>query len=181
MESKADAGGSATVTCRVCGGEVNARGECVVCGTKQSAAAPGPSNGGLASWLKGESGDNGLSSWIGAPVTPPNADEREDALRKWLAGEDNAFQEWIGGGAPGGSSAGTSPKAAKAARVADEKLRELRAKALEADALQAELDAMRTTLARELANFRSGRFDPIEYIEEVANLSKELQTEIARR
>ena len=164
------------MTCRVCGGEVNARGECVVCGTKQAAPAPAPANNGLASWLKGESGDNGLSSWIGAPVNAPAADGREDALRKWLAGEDNAFQEWIGGPGAGGPT-----RTAKAEQVADDKLRELRAKALEVDGLRAELEAMRATLTRELANFRSGRFDPIQYIEEVATLSKDLQTEIAKR
>src|SRR3989441_2937364 len=40
---------------------------------------------------------------------------------------------------------------------------------------------MRATLNRELANFRQGRFDPVKYIEETANLSKQLQTEIAKR
>ncbi len=179
METKADAGGPATVTCRVCGGEVNTRGECVVCGTKQSDPQAASAENGLASWLKGDSGENGLSTWIGSPVPPPNQDGREDALRKWLAGEDNAFQDWIGT-ASGGTV--TASKAAKATgRVPDEKLRELRSKALEADGLRAELESMRTTLARELANFRSGRFDPVQYIEEVAGLSKRLETEIARR
>src|SRR3989449_4876003 len=40
---------------------------------------------------------------------------------------------------------------------------------------------MRVTLNRELANFRQGKFDPVKYIEETANLSKQLQTEIAKR
>ena len=180
METKPDAGGTTTVTCRVCGGEVNARGECVVCGTKQGEPRSPETNGNLTSWLKGESGANGLSTWIGAPVGAP-PDAREDALRKWLAGEDNAFQDWIG--TP--SETGGAKPPAKAARsgqpLADDKLRELRSKALEADGLRAELETMRATLTRELANFRSGRFDPIQYIEEVAALSKELQTEIARR
>ncbi len=177
METKADAGGAAAATCRVCGGEVSARGECVVCGTKQTESAPPTSTNGLAAWLKGESGANGLSSWMGAPVSPPAPDGREDALRKWLAGEDNAFQDWIGGPSAGGVSAAPS----KGERVSEDKLRDLRAKALEAEGLKAELDAMRATVAKELANFRNGRFDPIEYIEEVADLSKKLQTEIAKR
>ena len=54
METKSDAGGSTTVTCRVCGGEVNPRGECVVCGTKQTEAREAAGEGGLASWVKGE-------------------------------------------------------------------------------------------------------------------------------
>jgi KaiC/GvpD/RAD55 family RecA-like ATPase len=179
LETKADAGGTASVTCRVCGGEVNARGECVVCGTKQSDNPTPTAENGLTSWLKGDKGENGLSTWLGAPVPSPNQDDREDALRKWLAGEDNAFQDWIG--APSGATV-TTAKAAKGSEgVPDEKLRELRSKALEADGLRAELESMRSTLTRELANFRSGRFDPVRYIEEVADLSKQLETEIARR
>ena len=179
METKPEAGGTTTVTCRVCGGEVNARGACVVCGTKQNASGPTANDSGLASWLKGEPGDDGLNAWVSAPAGA-DSDGREDALRKWLAGEDTAFQEWIGAGATG-SAATAAGRATPPSRIGDEKLRELRAKALEADGLRAELEAMRATLARELVNFRSGRFDPIQYIEEVANLSKDLQTEIAKR
>src|SRR3989442_3676435 len=65
--------------------------------------------------------------------------------------------------------------------MSDDKVRDLRAKALEVDGLRAELDAMRTTLNRELANFRQGKFDPVKYMEDSANLSKPLQTELAKR
>ncbi len=179
MATKAEAGGSAVVTCRVCGGEVNPHGECVVCGTKQGEPNSVASQGNLVSWLKGGQGENGLSGWIGAPVVPANPDGREDALRKWLAGEDTAFQDWIGTSAGATATAVTTAKGGD--QVSDGKLRELRSKALEADGLRAELEAMRSTIARELAHFRSGRFDPIQYIEEVAGLSKQLETEIARR
>ena len=179
VETKAEASVTAPLACRVCGGEVNARGACVVCGTKQSESPAAPSQDGLASWLKGDEGEAGLSGWIGAPVPEPTPGGREDALRKWLAGEDTAFQDWIGTPAPSGAAAAGASKSGE--QVPDEKLRELRSKALEADGLRAELEAMRATLARELSNFRSGRFDPIQYIEEVAGLSKNLETEIARR
>ncbi len=179
MGAKSETEQAPALTCRVCGGEVNARKECVVCGTKQTEARTLAGDSSLSSWLKGESGDNGLSSWIGAPVSSGGKqDGREESLRKWLSGEDNAFQDWIG--LP---SSGTAP--AKTGRfpdqVFDEKLRELRSKAFEADGLRAELDTMRATLARELGNLRSGKFDPVQYIEETANLSKQLQTEIAKR
>ncbi len=180
METKSDAPGTAAVTCRVCGGEVNAGGECVVCGTKQSETSPPATQAGLASWLKGESGDKALKAWATGPTADAGPDGREEALRKWLAGEDNAFQDWIG--TPASAPTKTTGKGARPGEaVPDERLRELRAKALEADGLKAELDTMRATLNKELANFRSGRFDPIQYIEEVASLSKDLQTEIARR
>src|SRR2546422_822143 len=167
--------GTVSQVCRVCGGEVNPHGECVVCGTKQS-DPPKTEDRGTAAWLKGESSDGGLNAWIGASVA--GGDSKDEALRKWLAGEDTAFQDWIG--VPtitGGAKSARTP----AERVSDDKVRELRTKALEVDGLHAELESMRATLSRELANFRQGKFDPVKYIEETANLSKQLQTEIAKR
>ncbi|HEX9567660.1 MAG TPA: ATPase domain-containing protein [Thermoplasmata archaeon] len=166
--------GTVSQVCRVCGGEVNPHGECVVCGTKQS-DPPKADDKGSTTWLKGDS-DGGLNAWIGASVA--GGDSKDDALRKWLAGEDTAFQDWIGvPTTAGGAKASRTP----AERVSDDKVRELRTKALEVDGLHAELEAMRSTLNRELANFRQGKFDPVKYIEETANLSKQLQTEIAKR
>ncbi len=166
--------GTVAQVCRVCGGEVNPHGECVVCGTKQSPSGAKAEDKGLGTWLKGDS-DGSLNAWMGAEAT--GADSRDDALRKWLAGEDDAFQEWIGvPTVTGGAKAGRT-----ADYVSDDKLRDLRAKGLEVDGLRAELESMRATLNRELANFRTGRFDPVQYIEETANLSKQLQTEIAKR
>ncbi|HVG37172.1 MAG TPA: hypothetical protein VNA10_05525, partial [Thermoplasmata archaeon] len=166
--------GTVSQVCRVCGGEVNPHGECVVCGTKQS-DPPKTEDPGTAAWLKGES-DGGLNAWIGASVA--GGDSKDEALRKWLAGEDTAFQDWIGvPTVTGGAKSARTP----AERVSDDKVRELRTKALEVDGLHAELESMRATLNRELANFRQGKFDPVKYIEETANLSKQLQTEIAKR
>src|SRR2546422_10095944 len=160
--------------CRVCGGEVNPHGECVVCGTKQS-DPPKSDDKGSTTWLKGDS-DGGLNTWIGASVA--GGDSKDDALRKWLAGEDNAFQDWIG--VPSASGGAKTPRT-PAERVSGDKGRELRTKALEGDGPHARLEAIRSTLNRELPNFRQGRFDPVKYIEETANLSKQLQTEIAKR
>src|SRR2546425_838963 len=112
--------------CRVCGGEVNPHGECVVCGTKES-DPPKADDKGSTAWLKGGS-DGGLNAWIGASVA--GGDSKDDALRKWLAGEDTAFQDWIGvPTTAGGGKASRTP----AERVSDDKVRELRTKALEAD------------------------------------------------
>src|SRR5213076_3195525 len=157
--------------CRVCGGEVNPHGECVVCGTKQD--APTTTDKGLPSWLKNESGE--ASTWLSAPGT---GDSRDEALRKWLSGEDTAFQDWIG--VPT-TSGGCLAARVTSDRMSDDKLRELRSKAMEVDGMRAELESMRATLNRELSNFRQGKFDPVKYIEETATLSKQLQTEIAKR
>jgi KaiC/GvpD/RAD55 family RecA-like ATPase len=155
--------------CRVCGGEVNPQGECVVCGSKQDVAPSGGDRG--AAWLRGESEG---STWLGGG----GGDSRDEALRKWLSGEDTAFQDWLG--VPTSSGAASAARAAND-RLSDDKVRELREKALEVDGMRAELAAMRSTLNRELVNFRQGKFDPVKYIEETANLSKQLQTEIGKR
>lgn len=158
----------------MCGGEVNPHGVCVVCGTKQSEGGARPDDKANETWLKSGS-DGGLNAWLGSAA--PGGDSRDEALRKWLAGEDNAFQEWIGVPTVSG------PKVARVSpeRMSDDKMRDLRQKGLEVDGLRAELESIRGTMNRELANFRSGRFDPLKYIEETAALSKQLQTEIAKR
>ena len=160
--------------CRVCGGEVNPHGECVVCGTKQNEPATMPDDKGFATWVKGDAA--GAMTWLAAG--PSGGDSRDDALRKWLSGEDTAFQDWIG--VPTTAGAARAPRGT-ADRLSDDKMRDLRSKALEVDGMRAEVDSMRTTLNRELANFRQGKFDPVKYITETANLSKQLQTEIAKR
>src|SRR5437867_13304782 len=84
--------GAVAQVCRVCGGEVNPHGECVVCGTKQSDPLKADDKG-AAPWLKAES-DGGLNAWIGASVA--GGDSRDEALRKRLVCEDTALQEWMG-------------------------------------------------------------------------------------
>src|SRR5207244_11207565 len=129
--------------CSVSGGKANPQGECVDYGTNQS-DPPKADDKGATTWIKGD-WDGGLNAWIGASVS--GGDSKDDALRKWLAGEDTAFQDWIGvPTTSGGAKASRTP----AERVSDDKVRELRTKALEADGLQAELEAMRSTLNRQL-------------------------------
>src|SRR2546422_3109176 len=86
--------GTVSQVCRVCGGEVNPHGECVVCGTKQS-DPPKTEDRGTAAWLKGESSDGGLNAWIGASVA--GGGSQDEAPPKWLAGEGTALPGWIWG------------------------------------------------------------------------------------
>src|SRR3989441_3115989 len=83
--------GTVSQVCRVCGGEVNPHGECVVCGTKQS-DPPKSDDKGSATWLKVDS-DGGLNAWIGASVA--GGVSKDDALRKWLGGEVTSFQDLL--------------------------------------------------------------------------------------
>src|SRR3989441_12005612 len=82
--------GTVSQVCRVCGGEVNPHGECVVCGTKQS-DPPKTEDRGTAAWLKGESSDGGLNAWIGASVA--GGGSKDEAPPKGLARGGTAFQE----------------------------------------------------------------------------------------
>src|SRR3989449_3903053 len=86
--------GTVSQVCRVCGGEVNPHGECVVCGTKQS-DPPKTEDRGTAAWLKGESSDGGLNAWIGASVA--GGGSQDEALRQGLPRGGTAFPGWIGG------------------------------------------------------------------------------------
>src|SRR2546428_10753081 len=98
--------------CRVCGGEVNPHGECVVCGTKQSDPPKSP-DAAVASWPKVGS-DAGSAAWLATP----SGDARDEALRKWPGGEDTAVPEGVGGPAALG---GGEPSQTPGERVADDK------------------------------------------------------------
>src|SRR3989454_1388857 len=125
--------GTVSQVCRVCGGEVNPHGECVVCGTKQS-DPPKTEDRGTAAWLKGESSDGGLNAWIGASVA--GGESKDEALRKWLAGEDTAFQDLVGGATvPGGAKCAGAP----AERASDRQVGELATEAPEGDGPPPEL------------------------------------------
>src|SRR3989442_7681894 len=97
--------------CRVCGGEVNPHGECVVCGTKQSDPPKSPDVA-VASWPKSES-DGASAAWLATP----SRDARDEALRKWLRGGDTAVPEWSGG--PTASRGGKPLKTARERMSAD--------------------------------------------------------------
>src|SRR5256885_7834766 len=97
--------GTVSQVCRVCGGEVNPHGECVVCGTKQS-DPPKTEDRGTAAWLKGESSDGGLNAWIGASVA--GGGSKDEAPRKRLSGAGTALHVMIPGSP--GTRAGTAAR-----------------------------------------------------------------------
>ncbi len=181
--------------CTVCGGVLSPEGDCTVCGTKHEVAANGSvavaptgrarnGDNGLSQWLSGEGGDSTLQAWLGvAPPQPAAPDTSVEALKKWLTGEEGAFDEWLGGVAVASAEVpgDVGRKIKDLQGRLDERERELRARELELGGLRAEVEAFRKTVTSELANFKSDRFDPVRYIEDTAMLNKELQTEIAKR
>ncbi|TLZ66961.1 MAG: hypothetical protein E6K16_01330, partial [Methanobacteriota archaeon] len=99
-------------------------------------------------------------------------------------GEETAFDEWLGGATPVAevTAPGDAGRRIKELQAKlDDREKDLRARDIELDGLHAELDAFRKTVNSELSTFKSGRFDPVKYIEDSATLNKNLQTEIAKR
>src|SRR3989337_4161341 len=94
MAVRAKADQAASQACRVCGGEVNPRGDCVVCGTKQSDPAPAV-DAGLSSWLKGDAGDRGLNEWLGAPASAGAPGAAAEAVPKRLSRGEGAVPEGV--------------------------------------------------------------------------------------
>jgi KaiC/GvpD/RAD55 family RecA-like ATPase len=185
-------------SCGVCGGSLGPDADCTICGTKHELGANGtmvpvasttpPRNAapdhGLTKWLSGEAGDSSLQSWLGGSSGSTARDSNVEALKKWLTGEERAFDEWLGDVAPEATAAAPGDVGRKMKELQtklDDREREIRAREIEVDGLHAELGSFKKTVNSELSTLKSGRFDPVKYIEETATLNKQLQTEIAKR
>ncbi len=149
---------------------------------------------GLKKWLAGEEG--GLESWLGvegrergegasekkqraptekAGATPVGPGSEKEVLRKWLLGDENALDAWLGDQGREGEGAGERPHEARAdvaAKGSGDR---------ELDAIKVELMELRRTLKNELKNVKGGRFDPMKYLEEIARLNRELQAQVEER
>src|SRR2546422_6078417 len=99
-------------------------GVCTVCGTRHEIGANGmmmpvgsggPRSGspdpGMSKWLRGESsGDASVQVLLGgAPAQSSGPDSNVEALKKWLTGEERAFDEWLGTAAPEPTASGAVP------------------------------------------------------------------------
>ncbi len=148
-------------------------------GNGGSPAGKGPGRDALSAWLTG-GGEQGLNTWLGGGVNRPDSTSSDDALKRWLTGEDGALGSWLGEGAPGTIPA-PDARIRDSARLLEERDRELHERDLVLEGLRAELSSIKRTMSNELASFKSGAFDPMRYVEETARLNKELQLEIKLR
>jgi len=172
--------------CSVCGGDLAASGECSVCGTKNDLKRPAvpapaakvPAVGSPARMPRG----GGAATTV--LETPSSADPGVDALRKWLTGEEGAFEKWLGVAEPVDETVAPT-ESVRRLREKDRALRgketALRAQGLELAAATAELDALKRTLLHELEAMKSGTFDPATHMENLGTLSRDLATESAKR
>ncbi|MEE9115864.1 MAG: ATPase domain-containing protein [Thermoplasmata archaeon] len=150
----------------------------------------------LKKWLTGESEDNGLTVWLGGDLTtkkgggtaaaPATADDPTmNALKKWLTGEEDALGEWLGDEgdeAPvGGIGGPPSEELLQMEGLLSAREEELKKAESDFEKTRIETEKLKETMARELEKIQTGDFDPMRLIEESAEISRDLQTEIKRR
>lgn len=145
----------------------------------------------LSRWLAGEDENSTLADWLGIDVphqkkAPALEDSNIEALRKWLSGgEEDAFHEWLGVEKERVEKPATKAEARSklrnVERVLEQRERELKDRDREIKGMRSQIDALRNTLSSRLQEIKTGDFDLMKYIEETAELSKQLQIEMARR
>src|SRR5256712_1726534 len=141
------------------------------------------SDNGLTKWLSGESGDSSLQVWLGGSSQAGPKEQKGEARKRWGGAETQVSEERMGTATTAAETVpGDAGRRIKDLQTKlDDREREVRARDIELDGLRAELGAFRKTVSSELSTFKSGRFDPVKYIEDSAMLNKQLQTEIAKR
>jgi KaiC/GvpD/RAD55 family RecA-like ATPase len=152
----------------------------------------------LKKWLTGETEDNGLTVWLGGDLTAKKGggggtaaapagggeDPTMNALKKWLTGEEDALGEWLGdegAEAPAGLEAPPSEELLQMERQLSSREEELKNAESEFEKTRIETQKLRETIDKELKNIQTGDFDPMRLIEESAEISRDLQTEIKKR
>lgn len=148
----------------------------------------------LKKWLTGESEENGLTVWLGGDLSaskggPPEVSAKDDptmaALKKWLTGEEDALGEWLGEETEEQVAATevTAPSEELLARESEvaHGEEELKLAMDEFEKERLEVEKLKETISRELEKIQTGDFDPMKVIEETAQVSRDLQTEIKRR
>ncbi|MCJ2556402.1 MAG: hypothetical protein LN415_04760 [Candidatus Thermoplasmatota archaeon] len=146
----------------------------------------------LTDWLSGDS-DDALGVWLGgdppeqkSPAPAEAASDGEDdtmgALRKWLTGEEDALETWLGesGAAPVGDVV-ESRELLERQQILNDREDDIKRKEDEVDGMSIELNELKKIIEKELEAVRTGKFDPMKLIEETAELSKNLQTEVRKR
>ena len=149
-------------------------------------------SGALTDWLSGDS-DDALGVWLGG--SPPEQtkpmpteaagggdDSTMSALRKWLTGEEDALEEWLGeSGEPPIEGVVESRELLERQQVLQDREDDIKHKEDEVEGMNIELQELKKVIEKELEAVRTGKFDPMKLIEETAELSKNLQTEVRKR
>jgi len=154
----------------------------------------------LASWLSGEGGDDDLGAWMGdesvgkpkpdispeKPAESPPKEEGQDALRKWLSGEDETLEDWLGD-----KSLTPKPKVIDVGPVGkqltekdkhlDQREQAIKKKEEEIESLKIEMEETVKCMGEAIKKIDIGEFDAIKILEETARLNKDLNIEVRKR
>jgi KaiC/GvpD/RAD55 family RecA-like ATPase len=164
----------------------------------------GKSEGPLPDWLKGS--DDSLAVWLGGkgkagekkpeakkageiksaeekPGAEPRAKGKgkkrghDDALRKWLAGEEDTLKMWLSE-----VEEDALPDKDKKMLGRDKELsRQITEKDDEIDKLKIELEEMKRVMSGDLKDLKKEDFDPAAFLSESAEMKAKLQSEMNKR
>jgi KaiC/GvpD/RAD55 family RecA-like ATPase len=151
----------------------------------------------LAKWLAGEGDSGDLQSWMGdgKPGTKPKggksgseksalrgSDKSTEALRKWLSGEEDTLEDWLGStpGKPKVDGA-IDKKLVEKDKLLEEREQALKQKEEELEGLKIEAEEVKKAMNKAIKKIEVGDFDPVGVLQETAKLNKELQAEIRKR
>jgi KaiC/GvpD/RAD55 family RecA-like ATPase len=155
---------------------------------------------GLASWLSGEGGDDDLGAWMGdesvgkpkmdaVPGKPPEQrpkEEGQDALRKWLSGEDETLEDWLGDKPlkPKSKAIDMGPvgkQLTEKDKLLDQREQAIKKKEEEIEGLRIEMEETKKAMGEAIKKIDVGDFDAIKILEETARLNKDLNLETRKR
>ncbi len=115
-------------------------------------------------------------------------EEGDDALKKWLSGEEDTLSDWLGDEEeekkPEPIGLGLEPvgkELLEREKILNEREIELDKKQQEIDDLKLEMSEFKKSMESEFDKVKSGDFDPLVILEETARLNKDLQNEIKKR
>ncbi len=155
----------------------------------------------LAKWLTGNGGDDALGAWMGdekvtkpapggpeKPKEPANIqkEEGQDALRKWLSGEDETLEDWLGqkplkSKIKSGDMGAVGKQLAEKDKLLDQREQAITKKEEELEGLKIEMEETKKAMNEAIKKIDVGEFDAIKILEETARLNKELNMEIKKR
>jgi KaiC/GvpD/RAD55 family RecA-like ATPase len=156
-------------------------------------------NEALESWLSGEGGDDDLGAWMGdesvkagKPAEPGKKEDQkpkedgQDALRKWLSGEDETLEDWLGGAQDKpkkkAADVGTMGRQlTEKDKLLDQREQAIKSKEEELEALKLEMEETKKAMESAIGKIDLGEFDAIKLLEENAKTNKELHLEIKKR
>jgi len=117
-------------------------------------------------------------------------DEDMDVLKKWLTGEEDALEAWLSEepGAAKKKPAGGEVETSKISdelmakdRLLQEREEELAEREKEMEALRTEMEDFKARMNKALEQIDTGAFDPLNVLEDSANLQRQLEAETKKR